>query len=96
MDWYYKRYKVVGILLSTELFMLTDRSPGYKETYDFLERRLVECEKGEELIASISDTLFGLWTAKNSFIEMLKRPKVNMETREMKGEASKNQNDSKQ
>jgi len=40
MDWYTERVKILGIFVSAELFMLTDRSTDFKETYDFVDRRI--------------------------------------------------------
>ena len=84
MDWYYKRYKLVSIITATELFMLTDKSQGFSETYGFLQRALDDVEKGEDVLSQVSDTLFGLWKAKNSAIEMLKSPVIDKETLEAK------------
>lgn len=30
----------IGVYVSTELFMLTDKSKDFRETWEFLERRL--------------------------------------------------------
>lgn len=76
----------MGVLTATELYMLTDKSPGFSNTYAFLDRALQDCEKGEEIIENISNTLFGLWTAKNAFIEMTKPTVIDPETREAKAD----------
>lgn len=89
MDWYYKRYKIIGVVLASELYMLTDKSPGFKDTYEFVDRALADLEKGEELMSDLWGTIFGLWTAKNSFIDMLKPPKVSQETRDLKNHFQK-------
>ena len=39
-NWYTKRALVVGVYIATELFMLTDRSEGWGETWASLERRV--------------------------------------------------------
>lgn len=84
MDWYLRRYQLIGILTATELFMLTDRSPGFTETYAFLDRALETADLGDELLSQVSNTIVGLWKAKNSIFEATKDPIVNPETREMK------------
>ncbi len=40
INWYTKRGLIGGVYVATELFMLTDKSPEYVDTWDFLERRL--------------------------------------------------------
>lgn len=40
MSWYTKRATLAAIYLSTELYMLTDPSPNFSDTWDALERRL--------------------------------------------------------
>eukprot|EP00002_Diphylleia_rotans_P020023 TRINITY_DN3880_c0_g1_i2.p1 TRINITY_DN3880_c0_g1~~TRINITY_DN3880_c0_g1_i2.p1 ORF type:complete len:305 (-),score=67.97 TRINITY_DN3880_c0_g1_i2:90-1004(-) len=40
MSWYTKRGEVSAIYASTELYMLTDQSSGYQDTWKFLNRRL--------------------------------------------------------
>jgi len=40
MDWYAERAKILGIFVSSEIFMLTDRSQDFKETMDFVDRRI--------------------------------------------------------
>eukprot|EP01083_Nonionella_stella_P131450 399367_1 len=39
-NWYTKRMLLAGVYTSTELFMLMDKSPGYSDTWKFLDRRL--------------------------------------------------------
>lgn len=39
-SWYTKRAALASIYLSTELYMLTDYSPGYTDTWQQLERRI--------------------------------------------------------
>lgn len=84
MDWYYKRAKIISILTATELFMLTDKSPHFNETYAFLDRALDDFERAESWMDNVQQTLFGLWTAKNSFIEMFKNPVADHKTMELK------------
>ncbi len=40
ITWYTKRGLIGGVYVSTELYMLTDKSEGFANTWDFLERRL--------------------------------------------------------
>jgi ubiquinone biosynthesis protein COQ9 len=40
MNWYAKRAAIAGIYASTEIFMLTDKSPGFTDTWEFLDRRI--------------------------------------------------------
>ncbi|CCX15588.1 ubiquinone biosynthesis protein COQ9, mitochondrial precursor [Pyronema domesticum] len=42
-SWYTKRAMVAGVYASTEVFMTTDKSPDYRETWEFLDRRLEDC-----------------------------------------------------
>ena len=39
-NWYTKRGLLAGVYTATELYMLTDYSPGFAETWDVLDRRL--------------------------------------------------------
>lgn len=39
-SWYTKRAALASVYLSTELYMLTDYSPGYADTWQQLERRI--------------------------------------------------------
>lgn len=41
-SWYTKRALLTGIYASTELFMLSDESPSFEETWKFLDRRVEE------------------------------------------------------
>jgi ubiquinone biosynthesis protein COQ9 len=41
-SWYTKRALLTGIYASTELFMLSDQSPGFQDTWAFLDRRIDE------------------------------------------------------
>mmetsp|Transcript_14632 Transcript_14632/g.43933 ORF Transcript_14632/g.43933 Transcript_14632/m.43933 type:complete len:374 (-) Transcript_14632:294-1415(-) len=40
LSWYAKRFALLGIYTSTELYMLTDTTPGHQSTWKFLDRRL--------------------------------------------------------
>ncbi|KAG6411623.1 hypothetical protein SASPL_129706 [Salvia splendens] len=39
-DWYVKRTVLGGIYSTTELYMLTDNSPDFQDTWDFLDERV--------------------------------------------------------
>ncbi len=39
-NWYTKRGLLAGVYTATELYMLTDYSPGFADTWDVLDRRL--------------------------------------------------------
>lgn len=41
-SWYTKRALLTGIYASTELFLLSDHSPGFEDTWAFLDRRIDE------------------------------------------------------
>ncbi|CAM6093427.1 unnamed protein product [Calypogeia fissa] len=48
VDWYTKRAILAGVYSTTELYMLTDISPGFKDTQEFLEKRItdaLDCRK---------------------------------------------------
>ena len=72
--------------------MLTDKSKGFQETYGFLGRLIESMNQGEEHLSDLSMGIYGLWTAKNSFIDMMKEPVVNRETVEMQEEMRKQNN----
>jgi len=39
-NWYTKRAILAGVYTSTELYMLNDKSEGFNETWQFLDRRI--------------------------------------------------------
>jgi ubiquinone biosynthesis protein COQ9 len=41
-SWYTKRAALSAIYASAELFMTNDQSPGFRDTREFLQRRLAE------------------------------------------------------
>jgi ubiquinone biosynthesis protein COQ9 len=43
-SWYTKRASLSTIYAATELFMTTDKSPEYKDTREFLDRRLEDVQ----------------------------------------------------
>lgn len=57
MDWYYMRKKVIATHVLSELYMLTDKSPGFSSTEEFVDRRLedfAELEKFGEYVKQFS------------------------------------------
>ncbi|TMW56493.1 hypothetical protein Poli38472_006503 [Pythium oligandrum] len=54
-SWYTKRALLTGIYASTELFMLTDESLNFEETWRFLDRRVEESISLGELPRSLND-----------------------------------------
>ncbi|KAM0936233.1 putative ubiquinone biosynthesis protein COQ9 [Dioscorea sansibarensis] len=40
VDWYVKRTVLGGIYSTSEVYMLTDHSPGFRDTWNFLEHRI--------------------------------------------------------
>ena len=73
MSWYTKRGALATIYVTTELYMLNDKSTDYKETWAFLHRRLQDAKvldfAKDSLSNAASDTLAlvsaGLTTAQN-------------------------------
>ena len=72
-SWYTKRGILAGVYGSTQLFMLQDKSEGWENTWDFLDRRLDDVEKlkhdrdaVEAQLASVKDiTKSGFMVARN-------------------------------
>jgi len=53
MSWYSKRAAVAALHVSSELFMLQDKSPHFEDTWDFLHRRMKDLEAASTICASI-------------------------------------------
>lgn len=66
-NWYTKRGLLSAVYIATELFMLTDTSPGHAETWAFLERRLKDVGLvGRDLgkaVGVVIDTFNQVYTA---------------------------------
>lgn len=45
MKWYSKRVAVTAVYKSTELSLMNDKSPGFAETWSFLDRRISDMER---------------------------------------------------
>jgi len=68
MDWYKERVKILGMFVSSELFMLTDRSLDYKNTMDFVDRRIENLRNIENDPSMAFGESFDI--AKNCILEM--------------------------
>uniref|UniRef100_H3GBW5 Ubiquinone biosynthesis protein n=1 Tax=Phytophthora ramorum TaxID=164328 RepID=H3GBW5_PHYRM len=55
LSWYTKRAILTGIYASTELFMLSDKSPNFQDTWAFLDRRVDETIQLGELPQNLND-----------------------------------------
>ena len=92
MDWYYKRYKLMGILVATELFMITDKSHDFTETYAFLRRSVEHLDAVDSHLHQFALSLEGLFIAKQSIFESFKPPVVKREAQEAKDALRKEAN----
>ncbi|KAL8464080.1 hypothetical protein ACS0TY_033847 [Phlomoides rotata] len=60
IDWYLKRTILGGIYSTTELYMLTDNSQGYQETWAFLDERVrqaFDLKKSVQEVKYLTETL---------------------------------------
>ena len=53
--WYTKRASLSAIYAAAELFMTNDRSPEFRETRDFLRRRLAEASEIGDVTRSVRE-----------------------------------------
>lgn len=56
IGWYTRRVGIASIYKMVELFMLQDKSPGYKNTWEFLERRMDEAIQIQEFLITSEQT----------------------------------------
>jgi len=70
-SWYTKRALLTGVYISTELFMLTDRSKDYKETWEFLDRRLADFVCADERQQDVEQMLGTVTSSLSSFVSTL-------------------------
>jgi len=56
-SWYTKRALLAGVYAATDLYMLTDTSPGYQDTWEALERRLADVKNAGGLVRQTQDYL---------------------------------------
>eukprot|EP00775_Hariotina_reticulata_P001194 gene1194-biopygen2410 len=68
-SWYRKRALLAGIYTTTEIYMLTDFSPGYQDTWQQLDRRLQDSVWLGNTLSSIAATPWQV-------LELLKTPGV--------------------
>jgi ubiquinone biosynthesis protein COQ9 len=61
MSWYSKRATLAAIYLSTELYMMEDKSPGFAETYAFLDRRFEDIRQFGKSKTQVTDAISGLF-----------------------------------
>lgn len=54
-SWYTRRMVVSSLYVSTELFMSQDKSSGFRDTYEFLDRRLAEAKTAQYALSSVSE-----------------------------------------
>ncbi|XP_065162577.1 ubiquinone biosynthesis protein COQ9, mitochondrial [Atheta coriaria] len=53
--WYARRIAVAGVYKASELYLMQDKSPEYRDTWKFLNRRLTEAVQLNDLINSKRD-----------------------------------------
>ena len=58
-NWYTKRGLLASVYTATELYMLTDYSPGYADTWEVLDRRLDDVMKLGKLMGQVSNVRGG-------------------------------------
>lgn len=54
-NWYTKRGLLASVYTATELYMLTDYSPGYADTWDVLDRRLEDVVKLGKFMGQVTE-----------------------------------------
>ncbi len=64
-NWYTKRALLAGVYTATELYMLTDGSPGFADTWESLQRRVDDVVAVGKNMRQISGQLEGLLQAGN-------------------------------
>ncbi|KAL2915508.1 hypothetical protein HK105_204910 [Polyrhizophydium stewartii] len=57
LNWYSKRMLLAGVYTSTEMFMTTDTSPGFVQTFKFLDRRLKDVVAAGKTVSQASQIL---------------------------------------
>ncbi|KAI1007530.1 hypothetical protein K3495_g697 [Podosphaera aphanis] len=53
--WYTHRAAVAAIYAASELFMTTDHSPGFRDTWDFLQRRFDEVDAAASAVGALGE-----------------------------------------
>ncbi|GAV05080.1 hypothetical protein RvY_15262-2 [Ramazzottius varieornatus] len=59
-NWYAKRIAIIALYQSTELYLLQDRSEGYQDTWDFLERRAEDFVRLHNKAAKVQQPLLNI------------------------------------
>lgn len=73
-DWYAKRTTLASIFVTAELVMSTDKSPGFKDTMEFVERRLQEVGSIKYATESITEwSSFFVRSSANVFASLWSR-----------------------
>ena len=49
ITWYMRRSMLVKVYVSTELVMINDKSEGFGETWEFLDRRIENVKRMDEM-----------------------------------------------
>ena len=49
ITWYMRRSMLVKVYVSTELVMINDKSEGFGETWEFLDRRIENVKSMDEM-----------------------------------------------
>ncbi|KAJ2853082.1 Ubiquinone biosynthesis protein coq9, mitochondrial [Coemansia erecta] len=65
IDWYARRSALAGVYLSTELYMCEDRSPDFRGTWEFLDRRFDDMDAAKDV--SKKAVAFGEQFSRNLF-----------------------------
>ena len=63
IQWYIKRAGVGMIYTSCEFFMLTDNTPDFQDTWNFLDRRIDELTVLQSVNEGVSNVLGGIFSA---------------------------------
>lgn len=70
LNWYTKRGLLGSVYVATELYMTTDRSPGFENTWDFLDRRLADVQTFGRLPSEVQSALSTLGSAASQAFHM--------------------------
>lgn len=54
-SWYTRRMVLSSLYVSTEMFMSQDKSSGFRDTYEFLDRRLSEAKTAQYALSSVEE-----------------------------------------
>ena len=79
MTWYTKRGLLLKTYLLTETHMLGDKSPDFKDTWEFLDRRIAEMEIAESIINHAPSFGGSIFTGLKSIINIASPTNLNMD-----------------